>query len=134
MPNREKAAHDEVSAVIDDFWVTQRAGDLDAFMNVFAEDALWMLPNQREDGNKAEAREYYGFLNNYAFDVRMTKDEIQVSGADWAFARVTFEGHLNPKPEVEGESTTILGRHFMVFKRQDSGVWKIARDIWIMLD
>ena len=130
MLNREKTAHDKVSAVIDNFRAAGRTGDLDAFMDNFIEDAVWMLDDRLQDANKDDARRYFSFLEDYAFDQEISKDEIQVCG-DWAFARVTFDGNLNPKPGIEGESCRVVSRHFMVLCRQQDGTWKLARDMWI---
>jgi uncharacterized protein (TIGR02246 family) len=119
-----------VSALIDSFRDAGRAGDLDAFMANFADDAVLMLSDRLGDANKEDVREYFGFLTDYAFDQKISKDEIQVCG-DWAFARVTFDGYLNPKPGIEGEPSRVVSRHFMVLKREQDGIWKLARDMWI---
>ena len=120
-----------VSAAIDRFRDAGRAGDLDRFLDCFEDDAIWMLDDRPYDAGKKHAREYFSFLTESAFDQEVTKDEIQVCG-DWAFARVTFDGYLNPKPGVEGESYKVFSRHFMVFKRQGDNTWKLARDMWVM--
>ena len=120
-----------VSAVIERFQIAGRAGDLDRFMDCFEDDAIWMLDDRPQDAGKDEAREYFSFLNESTFDQKVTKDEIQIFG-NWAFARVTFDGHLIPKPGVDAESYRVFSRHFMVFKRQSDNTWKLARDMWVM--
>jgi uncharacterized protein (TIGR02246 family) len=123
--------HDEraVSEVIDNFRAAGRAGDLDAFMDNFSEDAIVMLSNRREDADKSAIRNFFHFLEDECFDQEITKDEIQVMG-DWAFARVTFDGYRRPKTGA-GEPRRVLSRHLMILKRSKDGVWKLHRDIWI---
>jgi ketosteroid isomerase-like protein len=120
-----------VSDVIDSFRAAGRAGDLDAFMANFADDAVLMLDDRIHDANKMEIREYFSFLNDYTFDQEVSKDEIMISG-EWAFARVTFDGFLVPKPGVEDEPSRVVSRHFMTFNRGPDGIWKLARDMWIL--
>jgi uncharacterized protein (TIGR02246 family) len=138
MEEIEMTEHDEiqqdpdvnaVSAVIDSFRAAGRAGDLDAFMANFADDAVLMLDDRMGDANKDDIREYFEFLGDYFFDQIVSKDEIQICG-DWAFARLTFDGYLHPKPETDGESDRVVSRHFMMFKR-DNDIWKVIRDMWI---
>ena len=118
-----------VSQAIDKFRAAGRAGDLDAFMANFSDDAVLMLEDRMGDANKKDIREYFEFLNDYYFDQEISKDEIQICG-DWAFARVTFDGYLHPKPNVDGESDRVVSRHFMMLRREN-GDWKFARDVWI---
>jgi ketosteroid isomerase-like protein len=138
MEEIEMTEHDEiqqdpdvnaVSAVIDSFRAAGRAGDLDAFMANFADDAVLMLDDRMEDANKEDIREYFEFLGGSYFDQKISKDEIQICDG-WAFARVTFDGYLHPKPNEDGESCRVVSRHFMMFKRGNKN-WKLARDVWI---
>ena len=90
-----------VSATIDSFRAAGRAGDLDAFMANFSNDAVLMLDDRMGDADKEDIREYFEFLGDYYFDQKVSKDEVQICG-DWAFARLTFDGYLHPKPETDG--------------------------------
>lgn len=127
--NKYPEAVNAVSARIDSFRAAGRTGNLDAFMANFAEDAVLMLDDRIGDANKEDIREYFEFLDDYYFDQIVSKDEIQICG-DWAFARLTFDGYLHPKPETEGESERVVSRHFMMFHR-DADDWKVIRDVWI---
>ena len=125
MENDERA----VSEFIDNFRAAGRAGNLDAYMDNFSEDAIVMLSDRREDADKSATRGFFHFLEDNAFDQEITKDEIQVMG-DWAFARVTFDGYLRPKTG-SAEPHRVLSRHLMILKRSTDGVWKLKRDVWI---
>lgn len=118
-----------VSATIDSFRAAGRAGDLDAFMANFSDDAVLMLDDRMGDANKEDVREFFEFLGDYYFDQKVSKDEIQIC-SDWAFARLTFDGYLHPKPGTDGETERVVSRHFMMFKREIDS-WKVIRDMWI---
>ena len=57
-------------------------------------------------------------------------DEVQ-EFEQWAFVRVTFDGHLRPKPGRDLERKRVLSRHLMILKRNTEGIWQLTRDVWI---
>ncbi len=106
-----------------------RAGDFDGYFNLFTEDAVWMLPSDFEDVNRAKARSFYGFTDKFRFDQQMTINELGVSG-DLGFARISMDGFLRPRDDPKGSPLRSVSRHIWLFERQSSGQWKISRDIW----
>jgi len=110
--------------------VTARNGDLEAYLALYTDDALWMLHDRLEDAGKEQVREYYGWINDYTFDQELTINEINVAG-DWAYVRFTADGWILPKPGIGGERERVISRHFTIASRQADGSWKLARDVFI---
>ena len=99
------------------------------YFDLFTDDAVWMIPSSFMDIGISEARTFYGFTENFRFDQELTVNEIIVSG-DWAFARISLDGHLREKGDVEAAALRSISRHMWMFQRQQDGSWLIARDIW----
>jgi len=104
-------------------------GDFTGYFDLFTEDAVWMLPSDFEDVNRAKARSFYGFTDKFRFDQQMTIHEVGASG-DLGFARISMDGFLRPKDDPVGAPLRSASRHIWLFARQPSGEWKITRDIW----
>lgn len=130
--NRSAVEEDisSITMLFDSVMVTARNGDLEAYLALYADDALWMLHDHLEDAGKEEVREYYKWINDYTFDQVLTINEINVAG-DWAYVRFTADGWILPKPGIEGERERVISRHFTIVSRQVDGSWKLARDVFI---
>ena len=107
-----------------------RKGDFEMYLSLYTDDAVWMLKDRLTDAGKAEIRPVYKFMEEYSFDQELTINEIKVV-EDWAYARITADGWLVPKPGIEGERQRAVSRHIMILRRQPDGVWKFTRDIYI---
>ena len=97
------------------------------YFDLFAEDAVWMMPNARQDVGLEQARSFYRFTDKFRFDQKAEVDELVVSD-DWAFARVTFDGYLRPKYDQSAPLRSV-SRHIWIMRKGANG-WKIVRDIW----
>ena len=118
-----------VMALIERVQQLAQMGDIDAYLDLYTEDAVWMLPDRFTDVGKEEARSFYSFLERYTFDQELTVNEIQVAG-DWAFARLSVDGYIRPRVDVDAEPIRAITRHLWLFRRQPDGSWKLARDIF----
>ncbi|MGI9322146.1 MAG: YybH family protein [Pseudomonadales bacterium] len=103
--------------------------DFDRYFDLFTEDAVWMMPSTFNDVRVEEARSFYSFTRKFKFDQKASIDEVVIAG-DWALVRLSFDGFLRPKAKGDSLPLQSVSRHIWVLKRQDDGVWKIARDIW----
>jgi uncharacterized protein (TIGR02246 family) len=119
-----------ITQLFDSVMTTARNGDLEAYLALYADDAIWMLHDRLEDAGKEEVRPYYSWISNYSFDQVLTLNEIQVAG-DWAFVRFTADGWIIPKPGVDEEKERVISRHFTIVSRQKDESWKLARDMFI---
>lgn len=119
-----------IRRLLDRVMEVSRQGDLEAYLSLYTDDALWMRQNRLADATKDDVRPAYKFMQDYTFDQQMTINEIAVSG-DLAYTRATFDGWLVPRPGKQLERVRALSRHIMILERQPEGSWKFTRDIFI---
>lgn len=116
-----------VRAVLDSWAAAQDAGDVDALVAPYAEDAVVL----NEDGPEIVGREAIRAdleaeaASLEASDSVATYDVIEVDG-DWAWARGHFETTVTPE---SGETLTLVGKWLNILRRTDDG-WKIEVAIW----
>jgi len=118
------------SLLFDKVMDAARRGDLDTYLSLYADDAIWMPKDRMVDAGKKEVRSFYSFMDRYTFDQELTLDEIQVIG-DWAYVRITADGWIVPKPGISGDRIRAVSRHMMILRKQADGNWKFTRDIFI---
>jgi len=127
---RPAGSTDDVAAVhsvLSGLSAADNAGDLDAVVSHYSEDAVLLPPNAAVVTGQSGIRAWYeqGF-RHFHFEVSFDADEIKASG-DWAFARGYINGRLNPKAD---EALIKLHEKFIMVLRRDKEGWKIARLIW----
>ena len=102
-------------------------GDVEAEVNRFTEDGIYLWPD-------APSIEGHGELRNL-FRKRFAKvnvhlenvtEEIEMCG-DWAFERGTYIALVQPKERDEAE--IIYGKYINILRKQSDGSRKIARRI-----
>ena len=122
----------EVESVVRGIIAADNAGDLDAVVAHYADDAVLLPPNGRIVEGKEAIRERYrtGF-ERFRFEVSITLKETKVSG-DWAFNRGVTKGRLVPL--AGGEARSLNDQYLMILRRMPDGAWKIARLIWNSAD
>jgi uncharacterized protein (TIGR02246 family) len=101
-------------------------GDLDAFMDTIADNAIYMPPGEPVINGKEAIRNWYNF-DNFSFDVTIFIDEIEVQG-DLGFQRSHWKGSWIQKDS--GETTQMESKTINIFKKQPDGSWKNAYAIW----
>ena len=122
------ADRDAIDALLEEAVQAFNTGDVDAYMACFAEDAVWMLPNQPAITGKEAARTWYQDLfERTSFNVTASTDELMVAG-DWAYAQRTYKGEVVQKST--GQRIAGGSNRISILHRQTNGTWKIARDIW----
>ena len=116
-----------VKKVLAEIVAGDNAGNLDAVLSCYADDAILLPPNNAPVmGKSAIHSRYEDGFRHFRFDIAFTSDEAQVFG-DWAFVRGTIQGRTVPKGNEPPRQ--INDKYIMVLRRQNSG-WKIARLIW----
>ena len=120
----QPADADAIRAVIAQTEAANTAGDVDAWLALFTDDAVYMPPGApavtTREGLRAVAEA--GFRHDA--DVRIVPDEIVVAG-DWAFARSRVTGEVVLADT--GETVAIDVKQLVVYQRDADGVWRIAR-------
>lgn len=100
------------------------AGDVEAWVGLFAEDAVYMPPGSppvTTRGGLVEVAEA-GFRHAAAIEIEPV--EIVVSGR-WAFARNRVRGTVEVDPS--GEVVEVDVKQLVIYRRTASGAWRIAR-------
>ena len=101
-------------------------GDLDAYMDTIAEDAIWMPPGRPPLVGKEEIRNWYNF-DDIKFSFTLSLEEIEIHG-DFAFTRSKRKGKWVNK--TTGETTRAESNTINMYKRQPDGSWKTHRANW----
>ena len=106
----------------------QIAGDFDAWLSSFTEDAIVMLPNAPALTNK-QAISQWNAPYFEQFDLHEESDyrEVEVAG-DWGYIRAHWIWTQTPKGG--GEAVTDTGDSIWIVRRQTDGSWKITRGIY----
>jgi len=117
-----------INAWFDTYTSTIAAGDLDGWVDHFAEDIIAMPPNEATMKGKEALRQWgQPFFDQFNQEELVTIKEIEVSG-NWAFVRLPYTLKLTPK--AGGEPFQADGKGIWIFKRQVDGTWKASRVIW----
>jgi uncharacterized protein (TIGR02246 family) len=128
-PKMHEGSATDVAAVrslLEHIQQTFNSGDLNAFMPVFAEDAVLLAPGAPDAvGRDAIRAVYEGALAQAKMTVEFRTQEIKVSG-DLAFERGTYTIHVTDKSSGHPVAE-ITNRHIHVFRRQPDGTWKTWR-------
>jgi len=106
-----------------------RSDSFEDYFDLFADDAVWMMPSNINDVGIDEARNFYGFTRKFRFDQKASIDELVVTG-DWAYVRLTLDGYLRSKSHESAPPLRSVSRHIWILRRQLDDSWKISRDIW----
>ena len=103
-------------------------GDFEAWLELHAEDVVFVPPGERISAAKAALREWAKpVFENFLMEDTETVDEVLVS-SDLAVIRYSYTNRFTLKSG--GETTSDVGRGFVIFRQQRDGDWKIARHIW----
>ena len=100
------------------------AGAVEAWVDLFAPDAVYMAPGApsvtTREGLLEVARA--GFRHHASIDIEPL--EIRVFG-DWAFARTRVSGSV--RLQGTGEVVSVDVKEIVIYRRGEDGDWKIAR-------
>jgi uncharacterized protein (TIGR02246 family) len=116
-----------VHAFIDKVGSTFNTGNLDAFMEVFADDAIQFNQGYPDVvGMAAIRKQYEDALAQFDLKVAFHTAEVVVAG-NIAYEGGTYDIILTPRGDPKAASTTVTNRHVHVLKRQADGSWKTWR-------
>lgn len=119
-PDEDVAA---IASLIEAVEAANNAGDVEAWVALFAEDAVYMPPGVPAVTTRPELVEIAraGFMNDAAIEIEPL--EIHVLG-DWAFARSNVGGTITL--DGSGAVVTIDVKQLVIYHREAAG-WRIAR-------
>lgn len=95
-------------------------------MPLYAEDSVFMAPNnQSAIGKAAVRRAYDAVFKAITLRVKFTIAELVVMSPEWAFVRTNSAGTQKVNA-TEGTSAE-ANQELFIFKKGDDGRWRIAR-------
>jgi uncharacterized protein (TIGR02246 family) len=114
--------------VLDEIVAADNAGDLEAVVRIYSDDAL-LLPPEGEPiaGREAIHAHYARIFETDVLEVPLSSEETVVSG-DLAFNRGRTS--VRATPRAGGDARETSDKYLMILRRNSDGKWKIARLIW----
>jgi uncharacterized protein (TIGR02246 family) len=102
------------------------ASDTQAVMPLYAEDGVFMAPNNQSAIGKAAVRQAYdAVFKAITLKVKFTIAEVVVMAPQWAFVRTNSAG--TQKINATGAIGAEGNQELFVFRKGDDGKWRIAR-------
>ncbi len=101
-------------------------GDLESYISLFVDDAVWMPPRDVTIIGKEDIRNWFNF-DLFSYGIEISVDEVQVNG-DWALVRDNWKGTITQKES--GEINKFDTKSLLILKRQLDGSWKITHALW----
>ena len=104
------------------------AHDIDAFLEILADDARMLPPGAPPVVGKAAIRDVVIAMMSPEFAVAHHLEEIAVSkGGDLAYVSYSYElTYMGP----QGTPVTETGKDISIYKKVADGSWKLAIDMW----
>ncbi|NQW21334.1 MAG: nuclear transport factor 2 family protein [Chloroflexi bacterium] len=103
------------------------ASDIHEFDDLFAEDAILMLPDRPAvNGREAIVAHQREFFRSIKASIKSVVAEIEILESI-AYARGAFNYSMAPK--MGGEAVTMRGKYINVYKRDEMKQWRIWRSI-----
>lgn len=100
------------------------AGDVEAWVELFADGAVYMAPGSPPVTTRSGLVEVAEAGFRHAASIEIEPAEIVVSGR-WAYARNRVRGTVEVDPT--GEVVRVDVKQLVIYRRTSSGDWRIAR-------
>lgn len=127
-PRNETAEQRAATRAIHAIIAADNAGDLQAALDCYTDDVLWIPPDSPPiTGKAAIGPRYEKMYRDFRPELVLSTDELIVSG-DLAYVRGTTCGRLVPR--AAGKATEVDDDCVMILRRAPNGEWKIARLMW----
>ena len=123
-----KADRDALLAIAEAWVEAYTDGDIDMMMSLMHEDAMVMAENQATVHGLEAVRAYFEpKLGAPGVSFTDQLEEIRING-NWAYVRGSFLLEVAPRGE-DGEPYRRKGRYFVLYEKNETGEWKMLRDI-----
>jgi uncharacterized protein (TIGR02246 family) len=115
-----------IGSVMSSYEAALNASNTDAVMPLYAEDGVFMAPNNQSAVGKAAVRRAYdAVFKAIMLKVKFTIVELVVISPQWAFVRTNSAGIQ--KINATGATSAEANQELFIFKKSDDGRWQIAR-------
>jgi uncharacterized protein (TIGR02246 family) len=114
--------------LLKDYLEAENAGNVNAKLALFTDDAVLMPPNEPTVSGRDAIRLWQqATYDQVTLQVTDSIEELKLFG-DWGFARGSYTADVSLK--AGGVLPQEDGKFLVIIKRQPDGIWKIARDMW----
>lgn len=122
----DQADIEAINKLREDYRTTVCDADVDAYVDLWTDDGIYMWPNVPVLAGKAAIRSHMEALyETKRFEqLTLTAEETVVTG-DWAFERGIVV--LSIAPKAGGDVVSDANKYLMILRRQPDGAWKLAR-------
>lgn len=105
------------------------AGSARAFVKCVTDDAVWLPPRGKAvQGAVALCEWLEGLFREFRYEFDTKDERVRLVGDSWAVEDARFSSVLRPESE-EGETLIHHGAYTVLWRRLDSGEWRIERYI-----
>ena len=119
----------EVHAAADTRLKAIETGDVEAYLSVYTDDAVWMPPSAVEVvGKEAARRRISQAFEAVTLEPVVQSREQTVMSPEWIADRGQYSIMVTPKQG--GETRQEVGSFLTLWRRDADGKWKIYFDIW----
>jgi uncharacterized protein (TIGR02246 family) len=120
------ADQEAIGAAMSSYEAALNGSNTEAAMTLYAEDGVFMAPNnQSAIGKAAVRRAYDAVFKAITLKVRFTIAELVVMASQWAFVRTNSAG--TQKINATGATSAEANQELFIFRKGDDGQWRIAR-------
>lgn len=130
--SHEAAGHDgravqtDLTRLLKRYETALNTSDLEAVMQAFAADAVFMAPNRAAVVGASGIRAAYLHLfEQLSFETSIQVEEVRPIADGWAFARTRSAGVVTLKPG--GERVEDANHELFILQRTEDAAWRIAR-------
>jgi uncharacterized protein (TIGR02246 family) len=115
-----------IRSVMSSYEAALNASDTQGAMPLYAEDGVFMAPNNQSAVGKAALRQAYdAVFKAITLTVKFTIAEVVVMSPQWAFVRTNSAG--TQKINATGATSREANQELFIFAKGDDGKWRIAR-------
>ena len=123
------AAADDRAAIestLSSYNAALNGGDTAAVLPLYTEDGIFMPPySQSAIGREAVRKSYDNVFKELKFNVKFNIAELVQMAPTWAYVRTNSAG--TTAHTSTGKTTSEANQELFIFKKDDDGVWRIAR-------
>ena len=118
-----------IQSILSSYEAALNASDTDAVLALYAADGVFMPQHGSPNVGADAVRAAYGAVfKAIKLEIAFEIDEIAQVAPDWAFARTRSSGFVNIN--ATGFRAPEANQELFVFKKSDTGAWRIARYIF----
>jgi uncharacterized protein (TIGR02246 family) len=115
-----------IRKVMSSYEAALNGSNTDGVMPLYAEDGVFMAPNNPSAIGKSSVRQAYdAVFKAITLKVKFTIDELVVMSPQWAFVRTNSAG--TQRINASGTTSAEANQELFIFKKEQDGNWRIAR-------